>query len=304
MATRYILILSVVFALGAPAAAGGHGDGGLPAAFALTAGDARALALGGAGVTLDGLGALYYNPAGLAVFENDTLTSSYRALSFERRVLEAGYGRPIPGDAGIGITWMNASAGDIEGRSYSGVPTENVRNSQNLFLFGFGRPVFGELLQVGVAGRLYYILLGEGDASGYGVDVGARSTPWDWLTVAVAARDVASNLRWRAGPPVDIIEDVPTRLLAGAALRPWRRVTLVAQGDVGAGEDWRLRGGGEFWPDERLALRAGLDDFGAPTLGAAVVLPRGGYTFTFDYAYVEEAFTAAAAHTATLTFAF
>ena len=94
-------------------------------------------------------------------------------------------------------------------------------------------------------------------------------------------------------------EPVPTRVLAGVAVRPWSKLMLTAQGDTGRQEDWRIRGGAEFWADDRVALRVGYDD-GAPTLGAAVVLPRGGFRVTFDYAYVQEDFTDEAAHTASL----
>jgi long-subunit fatty acid transport protein len=98
-------------------------------------------------------------------------------------------------------------------------------------------------------------------------------------------------------------EKVPARVRAGVAVRPWSKLLLTAQGDTGYEEDWRIRGGAEFWVDERVALRAGYDD-GAPTMGAAVVVPHGGFHVTFDYAYVQEEFTNEAAHTASLKFDF
>ncbi|HUV86990.1 MAG TPA: hypothetical protein VMX79_07740, partial [bacterium] len=109
-------------------------------------------------------------------------------------------------------------------------------------------------------------------------------------------------LRWEkteTGPE----EDVPTRALLGFGVRPWQKLLLVFQADAGQEECRRYRGGVEYWLDERIALRAGLDD-GAPTLGAAVLLPRGGYAVGFDYAYVEEDFTAEAAHTMSLGLSF
>jgi hypothetical protein len=302
MRAKYIVLIIAFAAAASAAAARDHDDGGFGAAFALMAGDGRSLALGGAGVALDRLPTIYYNPAALATVDGNELASTYRALSFDRRIIELGYGRPLVGEAGMGVSWTNASVSDLVGRNYAGNPTEEINNSQNLFIFGFGRPVVLDWVQAGVAGRFYYSELGEGRASGYGLDAGVRVTPWEWVTAAAAVRDVATGIRWEkteTGPD----EDVPTRALLGFGLRPWEKLLLVFQADVGQGESWRYRGGAEYWLDERVALRAGLND-GAPTLGAAVVLPRGGYAVGFDYAYVEEDFTAEAAHTMSLGLSF
>jgi hypothetical protein len=302
MKSRYALLIVACAALAATAAARDHDDGGLPGAFALMAGDGRSLALGGAGVALDHLPALYYNPAALATVAGDEISSTYRALSFDRRIIELGYGRPLIAGAGAGISWTNASVDDLVGRNYAGNETKEINNSQNMFVFGFGRPVGFDWLQAGVGGRFYYTELGGGRASGYGLDAGVRATPWEWLTTAAAVRDVATGIRWEktdTGPD----ENLPMRVLLGCGVRPWPKLLLVAQGDTGRDECWRYRGGAEYWLDERLALRAGVDD-GEPTLGAAVVLPRGGYTVGFDYAYVQEEFTAEAAHTMSLGLSF
>jgi hypothetical protein len=302
MKSRYTVLIIACAVLASAAAARDHDDVGFAAAFALMAGDGRSLALGGAGVALDRLPAIYYNPAALATVDGNELASTYRALSFDRRIIELGYGRPLIAGSGVGVSWTNASVSDLVGRNYAGNPTEEIDNSQNLFIFGFGRPVVVDWIQAGVAGRFYYSELGEGRASGYGLDAGVRVTPWEWVTAAAAVRDVATGIRWEkteTGPK----EDVPARALLGFGLRPWEKLLLVFQADVGQGESWRYRGGAEYWLDERVALRAGLDD-GAPTLGAAVVLPQGGYAVGFDYAYVEEDFTAEAAHTMSLGLSF
>ncbi len=301
MKIKFLIFLA---AMVTAAAAVDHNDGGRPGAFALMAADGRTAALGGAGVALAGFPAVYYNPAALATAEKDTIASTYRGLSLERRIVQLGYGRPILEGSGLGVSWTNAGAGTVEGRTISGNPTENVANSQNLFIFGFARPVGVAWAQAGVTGRFYYEVLGDGSATGYGVDVGVRASPWEWVTVGAAARDLATRLRWSVPAAAEPLEEnVPTRALVGATLKPWPKLLFAAQGDAGRGEDWRLRAGAEVWADERLALRAGYDD-GAPTLGAAVVLPHGGFDVTFDYAFVEEGFTGDGAHTASLTMQF
>ena len=302
MKSRYTVLILAFAAAVSAATAREHDDGGFGGAFALMAGDGRSLALGGAGVALERLPAMYYNAAALATVEGNEFTSTYRALSFDRRIIELGYGRPLIAGAGVGVSWTNASVDDLVGRNYAGNPTEKINNSQNMFVFGFGRPVVVDWVQAGVTGRFYYSEIAEGRASGYGLDAGVRVTPWEWVTAAAAVRDVATGLRWEkteTGPE----EDVPTRALLGFGVRPWQKLLLVFQADAGQEECRRYRGGVEYWLDERIALRVGLDD-GAPTLGAAVVLPRGGYAVGFDYAYVEEDFTAEAAHTMSLGLSF
>ncbi|MGD8717993.1 MAG: hypothetical protein PVH29_04130 [Candidatus Zixiibacteriota bacterium] len=304
MRRGFIAVFAFVAAVSGPGTAAAADDGGLPAAFALMAGDGRTLGLGGAGVTLGGLNALYYNPAGLAALDKDNISSTYRALSMDRRIVEVGYGRPIIGDAGIGITWTNATVDDLVGTNYAGNPTEELTNSQNMFVFGFGRPVVLDWIHAGAAGRLYYSAIEEGRASGYGLDAGVQVTPWEWLTAAAAARDIATRVRWEnTVTSPNYVEEVPMRGLFGVAVRPWPELQLVVQSDVGENEDWRVRGGGEYWVDERVALRAGYGDE-APTFGATVLLPRGGFTVAFDYAYVEEKFTASSAHTVSLGLTF
>lgn len=274
-------------------------DGGGAAAFALMAADGRAAALGGAAVALDGLSSCYFNAAAFATLTGDNLTSTYRALALDRKIIQVGYGRPLLAGSGVGACWTNATVTDLEKRSASGNPTGQIRNSQNLFLFGFARDVGAPWFAAGAAGRFYYSLLDQSEGVGFGLDVGVRAAPTQWLALGIAGRDLATKIRWSN----DQEEDVPTRFLGGAALRPWPKLILAGQADAGQDEEWRFRAGAEFWADDRLALRAGWAD-DRPTLGAAVVLPRGGFDVTFDYAFVEEEFAGAAAHTASLTLVF
>jgi len=297
--------LTVIIVTLAGAVAAWAADGGRPAAFALLAGDGRAQAMGGAGVALDGIDALDYNVAALAAVERNALASSWRALSLGRRLAGVSYGRRVLTDSGIGASWTNAAAGEIISRSDSGVAGPAIKNSQNMFVFGFGRPVAWPWLQAGLGGRFYYLLLDEASATGFGVDLGVRASLWEWLTVAAAAHDLGTSIQWDTINAQDekVTEKVPVRGIVGAAVRPWPKFTLTGQADVGQGEDVRFHGGAEYWLDERVALRAGLNG-SQPTLGAAVVLPRGGWSVGFDYGWTEEAFSGEAAHTATLALLF
>jgi hypothetical protein len=75
MRAKYVFLI-IALAAASASAARDHDDGGLAAAFALTAGDGRSLALGGAGVALDRLPAMFYNPAALATLERNELATT------------------------------------------------------------------------------------------------------------------------------------------------------------------------------------------------------------------------------------
>ncbi len=130
---RKTITVTFLFAMTATAWAA---DGGQPAAFALAVGDGRAQAMGGAGVTLGGVGAGLYNPAAWVTVERNELASTWREMSLERRLVSAGFGRRILADSGVGLNWVNASVADVVSRSEYGVPGPLVKNSQNLFAFG------------------------------------------------------------------------------------------------------------------------------------------------------------------------
>lgn len=281
-----------------------HDDGGNAAAFTLVAGDARFAALGGASVGAEGIGALYSNPSGLATVTGNEGVATYRGLALGRRVFNVGYARRLVAGAAVGVGWTHAGTNDLMGRSHYGNPTGPVANSQNLFAFGFGRSVGGELIRFGFGGRLYYSVLDEDPGTGYGADAGVSFSPARWLVLSGALRDLGTTVRWsHADGTQTIVERVPTRWAGGVAIKPGKRLTVYTQADAGRREDWRGRGGVEYWLDDRVAVRGGYND-GAPTAGAAVVMPRPGYALAFEYGWAPEPAFGSSAQTVSLTLSF
>ncbi len=288
---KTITILAIL-ALAVSAVYAETADGGRPAAFRYTLGDARALGMGGAYTAVAaGSGSLLYNPAGLSGATGNHINSVFRSLSLERKIYGVEYCRPIPGDAGLGGMWLNAGVGDIQGYDYDGNPTGLLTNSQNLFLFGFGRPIVGDYLRAGVAARIYWLRLDDLQGTGAGMTLGLSSSPIENLTLGVKAVDILTSLKWQ-----DIVdnenregETVPIVFSGGAAYTLWDRLIVAVdiEREQGDGAEIRHHFGGEFWLSDALALRAG-SDFLHPTAGATVVYPSAWGNFHFDYAFTTD----------------
>jgi len=301
----YILIaLTVVFLTGTVSYA--EDDGGYPAAFRLTALEARAQGLGGAySAPADGASAVLWNPSNLSDVEGNNISSTYRHLSLDRRVVTVSFARPLVAGAGAGFAWVNAGAGRIMGYDYDGNPTGLLTNHQNLFVFGFGRPLVADYLRLGAAGRFYWLRLADSGATGAGFDLTLSSTPVETVGLAIKVTDIFSKLKWY---DVDTgeskrNEDIEMSLSFGGYFRPWQRLMASAELEKGSGQDVRFHFGGEFWLDERLAVRAGYDA-GEPALGGTITYPLPWGRVGLDYAYAREDFADGAGHTATLGFEF
>jgi hypothetical protein len=283
-----------------------EGDGGYPAAFRLVALEARAQGLGG-GYTAaaEGASAVLWNASNLSDVEGNNISSTYRHLSLDRRVVTISYARPLIAGAGVGAAWVNAGAGRIMGYDFDGNPTGLLTNHQNLFVFAFGRPLFGDFLRLGAAGRFYWLRLADAGATGAGLDLALSSAPAGNVGLAFKVADIFSGLKW-----YDVItdaagrsEDIEPTVTFGGYFRPWSRLTGSAELEKGFGQDVRFHFGGEVWLDERLAVRAGYDA-GEPALGGTITYPLSWGRFSLDYAYAREEFADGAGHTATLGFIF
>lgn len=283
-----------------------EGDGGYPAAFRLVALEARAQGLGGAFTAVaDGASGVLWNASNLSDVAGNNVSSTYRHLSFERRVVSVSYARPLVGGAGVGAAWVNAGAGKIMGYDYDGNPTGLLTNHQNLFVFGFGRPLFGDYLRLGAAGRFYWLRLAEEGATGAGLDLALSSAPVGNVGIAFKVADIFSQLKWydittdKAGRS----EDIEPTITFGGYFEPWNPVIFSAELEKGFGQDVRFHFGGEVWLDERIAIRAGYDA-GEPAVGGTVTYPLSWGRLALDYAYVREGFADGEGHTATLGFVF
>jgi hypothetical protein len=205
-----------------------EGDGGYPAAFRLVALEARAQGFGGAYTApAEGASAVLWNPSNLSDVEGNNVSSTYRHLSLDRRVVSVSYARPLVAGAGIGVAWVNAGAGRIMGYDYDGNPTELLTNHQNLFVFAFGRPLFGDYLRLGAAGRFYWLRLADDGATGAGLDIALSSAPTGNVGLAFKVADIFSRLKW-----YDVMtdaagrsEDIEPTVIFGGYFRPWQQLT-------------------------------------------------------------------------------
>lgn len=223
---------------------------------------ARATGMGGAFVAVsDDATAVFWNPAGHA------LTEGFKATAMRTRIFSVGglsedcvaasYGGRYK--AGLGVGWTRAGVEDLY--------------SEDTFVFGAGRRLFGERFSVGGALRIYRVAAPgydyyndpgfEGSETGYAFDVGMlyRSPKWS----------IACVLRNLGEPEISLIstttehDPIFSEFRLGATYT-FREVMLIS-GEVRRARDvadyyedkitYYL--GTEIWFFDAFALRTGLN---------------------------------------------
>ncbi len=287
---------------------------------------ARPLAMGGAFVAVaDGGSAFYWNPAGLALVRRAGLQGMYgpqfgSISEPQGQFHHLGLTLPLKGQAVIAVNWIRLAVDEIpvyselQGDSYwdrfhdpslrpTGLPEGYISDVEDALFFSFGlqnqtRIDLGWDLQkvrvefpLGFSLKWFRQVLGEGEATGLGLDVGGMCRIYlnDFLqnehfgifSLALTLRDVAgSTLGWNTSH-----EDViPANLVWGVS---YRQPVKALKGAVTLAHDrekryhGRSRWGLEYSGYNLLALRLGLDA-GRICAGAGLHFWR----LSVDYAFI------------------
>ncbi|MFC2076917.1 hypothetical protein ACFLT7_07530 [candidate division KSB1 bacterium] len=228
----------------------------------------EAMGQGGAyTASASGVGAAWWNPARLAGGGSQSILLEIANRSLGRSQKAAGYYRPLPGGAGVGLVWLNGTVGDIDGRDRNGEPTEAFSSSENSFLFAFGlapHPNF----RAGLAVKsFYHRLASEGKATGVGFDFGVDFRAGEYFSAAFVVQDMAASVNWDTGDlwgeglesQMDKVDRYPLTYRTGIALTPPDGPTTLAI-ERRWGPDikgrWHLGVSHRF--DDSLVLRVGL----------------------------------------------
>ena len=284
---------------------------------------ARNLGVGRAMVGfVDDVNSVFANPAGLAWINHWQLTSMYAKLLGEVDYTLIGGANPTKfGNFGIG--YIGSTIGDSQatrrdpntGRII--VDTGSYSYTNSVIMLGYGRHMstvfshpFWKDIAVGATFKIFNQGISgtaEGMASGYNMDLGAQWRPLKYVTVGFLQRNAipaawGGQLHWATGTD----ENMPSKTLLGLVVNVWGDEGLYQFNDyvlrlsmdtefnlTRANRPTLIRIGSEWWPNDILALRLGIDQaavaVGSNTIGisndltAGVgILYRG---FRFDYAY-------------------
>lgn len=256
---------------------------------------ARAMALGGAGVALDGDVAIFYNPAQIA-----TVAGAAAGLSVQRYILSSTLGavsagaRFGPGTIALGAQFLEYASEpeivpDEATGGESGRETGNTIDAGDLAVtVGYG--IDAGRFRVGAAGKFVRQRIVEESGSAVAADLGISMRVWRSATVGVAVQNLGTELEvgsTSADLPriIRVGGAVPFSVIEGVTVMATADVVVPRVGDAVPG------GGAEVaWqatPSLSITGRVGGvaipgDDDGSPfSAGAAV----NGRSLAVDYAF-------------------
>ncbi len=278
--------IALLLALGVSSLAWAVTDGGQPAAWRKLATGARPAGMGGAGAALGGDAYGYLlNPAVLAKLESMHLGSQLANLPPDRELQSLSLARPLSAKrdglyTGLGFQRMGLSQA-IEGRvGNTPAPSSTFTETQSQWSLGTALWFVPGVLAGGLGGHLLQQQLSDATASGYGLDFGLLASALPGLDFALSLQDVMGNLAWSTQRR----EIIPITIRMGVAweARP-KELLFAADLDRNLNQELRARFGGEWWPIEWLALRAGSNDWNW-TAGLGARWRQGRMVWGLDYA--------------------
>lgn len=313
-----VLLVLILIVSGSGLGKASADDGILAGAFLRMGLGARANAMGGAFTAIaEGPEAAYYNAGGVPFITARQIALEYRFLSLDRNFNYIGFAtgiRPkveegskeIALNGGLALSWIHASVDQIDGRDFAGNHYQDFSNAENAFALSFGvMPL--NILAVGFTAKVLYNRfpnMGDNDATisdtGLGVDLGILVKPLPYLSLGLVVKEINAKYNWKTDKvwekDIDKIDRFPTTYRAGVACRyPYPWLLLAFDIEKNNQQDWKYFMGTEAWFQNKLAVRAGLNN-GSPTLG-------GGYQFRLfarpvqiQYAFVTEKYDVASEH--------
>jgi hypothetical protein len=214
-------ILTTILFLAAPAAGpacaatdiindGDTGEAGSAAPFLKTGVGARALALGGAFVSVaDDATAAYWNPAGISGMSEATAGVAYSRMSLDRSYSYIGGVIPrYRAAAGLIVSGVS----DIQGYDANNYPTSKFSNTNMALLLSYAYPL-EEGVSVGASVKGLTSRIKNTSAKGYGLDAGVMLRLLDQLSLGFVLQDVYTKLVWDG----DYSERVPFVWKMGAS---------------------------------------------------------------------------------------
>lgn len=285
--------------------------GGKPGAYSRMGFGARGMGMGNATTALTtGDLVAYENPALLPWAEYRFASASFGILSLDRSLNFLAFTMPVKPAAGISLGIISSGVSGIDGRDNDGLPTGELKTSENQAFLAFGiRTKLG--LSLGVTVKvLYYHLYTDMTSLTAGVDLGAYYPVTEDLAVAATVRDINSKYKWDSsilfGQQGSTTGDLfPTRVTIGASYRlPDSIGAVAAECEFSNARTVFGRAGLEIPVMEAVTLRAGVDRIDLkeqgngvrPAAGFTVRRPFDTWTPSIHYTYLLEPFSPGGIH--------
>jgi hypothetical protein len=264
------LVLALLLS-GAPARAQDP-TAGLPGEWLTRYTSARTLGLGGAYVALadDPLGVLW-NPAGLSSMDANEVRFENARLFGESTL--NGIGFAVPGSVlpSFGLTVLSLRGAEYQRTNEMNDDLGTFHPSQTAYLLTVSR-AFNTRFALGLNGKLVQQSVEAFNGVGFGADLGAIYVAAPGLRLGLSAMNLG-------GPGIslrDTRETYPVTWRAGASYELFGgRGRVAIEMDRSDGLGARMHGGGEYWIQNGVALRAGMDDHD----------PTGGFSYAFAPRY-------------------
>jgi hypothetical protein len=266
---------------------------------------ARPLGMGKAFVAIaEDADAIFVNPAGLASSNKVKLTSMYTSLMGDVNYMVLGGVYPIKGYGTLGAGLINTGVSDIPLTDDSNVSVGTGAWNNSVLLLSYGNDLSALNLsdvKVGASAKFYSQtgsgsdLLSSGNGSGTDMDLGIIYSP-NWISVAAVGTnilpgakvnqdDLSSTLK--LGTCFSILGDDKALIQSKAH----EKLTLALDADTQptvTNAPTMIHIGTEYWPNENLALRLGVDQDANKTevqnnLTGGLGFRKDG--IQFDYAY-------------------
>ncbi len=296
----FVLIVAVVLPVNAE-----ESNGGYTGSFLQMPVGARPVAMGGAyrSISNDGAGPLY-NPAGVAELKKIMFASSYRMMELDRKLGYVNLLFPARLNSVIGISWLYAGSGAVDGRNKDGdlTGTDYSLNNHDIGIVFAKR--FENLFAAGV--KLNYLQSDFGNLTAFSVgfdfgflfylselvdrenrDLKAVQN----IQLGFTLKNIAAKYRWDTGDmnsgAIGIIQedDFPLEVAVGGSARFFDKKLLLSS-DLVYTENQSIRNysGAEYFVKPEFALRAGFSD-GRATAGTGYVFKLGKRIMAIDYAF-------------------
>lgn len=271
---------------------------------------ARGTALGGAILAdVQGIEAVYWNPAGLAYLENTEAVFSHQPYLAEINVNFVGVAHTIEGLGTIGAAAKIVSIGDME-ETTEDQPDGTGRTygpSLSVISMSFSR-ILTNRVSFGITGKFIYERIFEVSASGIAFDAGVIYDPgWNGIKMGMALKDYGPQMKFsgigfdrtlddRPVTPKAASFDLPSSLCLGMSYTTTKGVNQAMVSGNFINNNYSMdmwQGGFEYTYDNKYCLRAGYNyssqdkwQYGL-TLGGGLSYEFQGTKLTFEYAWAD-----------------